>query len=101
MEILDGRTISWYLDNTNRNVLHSQQLHVYADLVADVVNVAVGHFASLLAVDNNARSIEALFGSLTLYWLSGLLSGWTLLTTSKLLLRHTHKAISWFENSQT
>ncbi|KAJ3054256.1 hypothetical protein HK097_002241 [Rhizophlyctis rosea] len=76
---------TWYLDNTNRNVLHSKQLHVYADLFADVFNVSVGQFASLIAVDNNARSIEALFGSLALYWLSGLLSGWTLLTTIVIL----------------
>ncbi|KAJ3045759.1 hypothetical protein HDV00_007885 [Rhizophlyctis rosea] len=76
---------TWYLDQANRNILSAEKLHAWSDLFADLVNVSFGAIASLIAIDNNARSFEALVGALALYWLSGVLSGWTLLTTLVIL----------------
>ncbi|KAJ3039491.1 hypothetical protein HDV00_012171 [Rhizophlyctis rosea] len=71
---------TWYLDNTNRNVIQHHHVREASEFVADLINVAIGWFASIVAVDNNGRSAEALVGALALYWLSGMLTGWTLLT---------------------
>ncbi|KAJ3055684.1 hypothetical protein HK097_009732 [Rhizophlyctis rosea] len=75
----------WYLDNTNRNLVHHQHVQQYSELVADLINVSFGWLASIIAIDNNARSAEALFGALALYWLSGVMKGWTLLTAIVLI----------------
>ncbi|KAJ3296739.1 hypothetical protein HK104_001249 [Borealophlyctis nickersoniae] len=75
----------WFLDRANRNIVSHNAVHQYTDLIVDLVNVSFGWLASILAIDNNSVSFEVLIGTLAVYWLSGVMSGMTLLTTLTIL----------------
>ncbi|KAI8824878.1 Reticulon-domain-containing protein [Fimicolochytrium jonesii] len=68
----------WFLDNANRQPLSHSLVRDWSDFIVDTVNVAVSSLASLVAVDDNKKSAEALFATGLLYLLSSYISSTTL-----------------------
>ncbi|KAJ3172886.1 hypothetical protein HDU87_007722 [Geranomyces variabilis] len=68
----------WFLDNANRQPLSHSFIREWADLFVDVVNATAMSLASIVAIDDSKRSIEALAGLGFIYFLSCYISSGTL-----------------------
>ncbi|KAJ3013811.1 hypothetical protein HKX48_005507 [Thoreauomyces humboldtii] len=75
----------WLLDNANRSPVSHQAVHEWTDFAVDTINVAAAYVASIVAVDDNKRSIQALAATGFVYLLSGYVSSGTLFLVALIL----------------
>ncbi|KAJ3162024.1 hypothetical protein HDU86_005722 [Geranomyces michiganensis] len=75
----------WFLDNANRQPLSHSFIREWADLFVDVVNATSMSIASIVAIDDSKRSIEALAGLGLIYFLSGYISSGTLFIAATII----------------